>query len=44
LLLIFYNCHTGLGREKLKPLAREFDLLKHLSNDMLLDPEHASLE
>lgn len=44
LLLIFYNCHTGSGREKLKPLVREYDLLKHLSSDMLLDPEHASLE
>jgi hypothetical protein len=44
LLLIFYNCHTGLGREKLKPLAKVFDLLKHLPHDMLLEPEHASLD
>lgn len=43
LLLIFYNCLSGLGREKFKPLVKEFDLLKHLHTQILLDPTHASL-
>jgi hypothetical protein len=42
LLLIFYNCLSPLGRDKLKPLTVEFNLLKHLPSSMLMRPEHAS--
>ncbi len=43
LLLIFYNCLSGMGNEKFKPLTVEFNLLKHLQIDQLLNPSHASL-
>lgn len=43
LILIFYNCLSGLGQAKFKPLVIEFDLLKHLPTNRLLDPAHASL-
>ncbi len=43
LLLLFYNCLSELGREKLTPLSKEFDLFKHLRAKMLIDPTHASL-
>lgn len=43
LLLIFYNCLSEMGREKFKPLTVDFNLLKHLQAQNLLDPNHASL-
>ena len=35
LVLLFYNCLSPQGREKFKPLAEEFSLLKTYPNDVL---------
>lgn len=42
LALLFYNCLSGHG-EKMKPLVEKYALLKHLPDDLLLDPSHKSL-
>ena len=43
LLLMFYDCLSEMGNMKFKPLTVEFNLLKHLQEKKLLDPNHASL-
>jgi hypothetical protein len=40
LVLLFYNCVTGLG-EKFKPLIEEYGLLEHLDLTLLFSPEHS---
>ncbi|MBF0166313.1 MAG: putative phage abortive infection protein [Alphaproteobacteria bacterium] len=42
LALLFYNCLSEHGA-KMKPLVEKYALLKHLPNDLLLDPSHKAL-
>lgn len=35
LLLLFYNCLSGFGNDKMAPLVKKFNLLKHLESKML---------
>ena len=35
LLLLFYNCVSSYGEEKMKPLVKKYRLLKHLEKDKL---------
>ncbi len=40
LFLLFYNSISSLGNEKFKPLIEEYQLLKNLSTDSLLNQAH----
>lgn len=40
LLLIFYNCEYGMGKDKFKLLIEDYSLLKTLSKDQLIHPDH----
>jgi hypothetical protein len=41
--LLFYNCLSDYGREKMLPLVMKYDLLKHLEDDALLSPADRGL-
>ncbi len=41
LLLLFYNCLSGLGRDKFKPLVKKYELLKHMDPKLVLDNSHS---
>lgn len=38
-LMLFYNCLSGYGYEKFKPLVEEFALLKNLPQELLKSPD-----
>jgi len=38
--LIFYNCLSDFGSEKFKPLIEEYSLLKGVTGNMSINPEH----
>lgn len=40
LLVLFYNCHTMLGRDKFKPLIEKFNLFKNMPTDELISTSH----
>lgn len=40
LVLLYYNCLTGNGIEKFKPLIEEYALLKNMDDFLLFNPEH----
>lgn len=39
-LLLFYNCSSGAGLEKFKPLVERYALLKNMPRDQLLSSAH----
>lgn len=41
--ILFYNCLSENGREKLKGLIERYALLKHVPDDLLLNSEHRNL-
>lgn len=40
LVLLFYNCLSDYGKEKFYPLIEEFDFLKHIDVDLLINKDH----
>jgi Putative phage abortive infection protein len=40
LLVLFYNCHTMLGKDKFKPLIEKFNLFKNLPKEDLISIGH----
>ena len=43
MLLLFYNCEYGHGREKFKPFIVEYSLLNNIDLNLLLHQQHADL-
>ena len=42
-VLLFYNCLSSYGRERMAPLVKKYNLLKHLENDALISEGHFEL-
>ncbi|NVK09437.1 MAG: hypothetical protein HWD89_10305 [Tenacibaculum sp.] len=42
LALLFYNCLGEYGREKFYPLIEDFDFLKNIDRDLLINQDHIS--
>ena len=43
LLLLFYNCLSEYGTVKFKPLINEYNLLKNINKNDLINPQHFAL-
>lgn len=43
LALLFYNCLSDNGERKFKPLVEEYNLIKNIPKEILLNPAHAEL-
>lgn len=43
LLLLFYNCLSPFGMEKMKPFVEEYQLLKNISDNLLIDLDHKKI-
>jgi hypothetical protein len=42
LVWLFYNCLSGYGKEKFKPLIEQYAILKNLRTELLVDESHRS--
>ena len=42
LVLLFYNCLSGNGKDKFKPLIETYSVLKNIRKDLLADPDECN--